>query len=354
MLRIHSEPFGMLPDGRQVNRHVVTNRIGAQVSVIDYGAIVTSIIVPDGCGRLGEVTLGYTDLREYLDDKYYFGAVIGRFANRIAQGRFLLDGVRYVLAQNDGLNHLHGGWCGFGKTLWKSRHVNDSDFDCLQLLLESPEGDGGYPGALQVRVQYTFDDACRLRVDYDAVTTKPTVLNLTQHSYFNLAGSGSILDHELELKAGRFTPIDATSIPTGEIRNVEGTPFDFRCPTAIGARIDTVDEQIRLAHGYDHNFVLDGASGVLKWVATLSCSRSQRVLRVLTTEPGLQLYSGNSLPKCRSITRGGERFGYREGLCLETPHFPDSPNRAKFPSTRLEPGQSFHSTTVFEFTTIHN
>lgn len=338
-----------MPDGRGVERHVLTNSCGASISVIDYGAIVTSIIVPDRSGLLGEVTLGFADLAGYLRDTCFLGAVVGRYANRIAGGQFELLGKRYQLPKNNGPNHLHGGPEGFYAALWKSQWTGSGDSQALKLSIESPDGAAGYPGALQVSVRYAFDDENRLTVDYEAVTTAPTVINLTQHSYFNLAGQGSILDHELQVEAARYTPTDATSIPTGELRDVAGTAFDFRRPMALGARIEAPDEQLQLGAGYDHNFVLDGEPGQLRRACTLYCPRSGRRLSLRTTEPGMQLYSGNFLPKDGSVSRGKQSFGYREGLCLETQHFPDSPNRPEFPSTRLDPGQRFHSSTVFEF-----
>jgi aldose 1-epimerase len=347
----YSKPYGVMPDGRSVERHVLTNRRGASVSVIDYGAIVTSIVVPDRQGKLGDVTLGYDDLAGYLADTYFLGAIVGRYANRIAKGQFELLGKRYQLPLNNGANHLHGGPEGFFAALWKSRWLSNGAGQILCMTLESPDGAAGYPGALSVTVRYAFDDDCRLSVQYEATTTAPTVVNLTQHSYFNLAGQGSILDHELQIEAARYTPTDAGAIPTGELRPVAGTAFDFTRPMPIGARIDVPDEQLRMAGGYDHNFVLDGGKRALRRVSTLRSPASGRTLSVHTTEPGMQFYSGNFLPKDRSVARGTSRWGYREGLCLETQHFPDSPNRPEFPSTRLDPGQQFQSTTVFEFGT---
>lgn len=347
--RFYSEPFGVMPDGRSVQRHVFVNRTGATVSVIDYGAIVTSIVVPDQNRELGEVTLGYDDLEGYLKDTYFLGAVVGRYANRIAGGRFELAGKHYQLPLNNGPNHLHGGPEGFYAALWQSQWETNGEQPVLHLSLESPDGAAGYPGALQVSVRYSFDDACCLSVQYEAVSTAPTVINLTQHSYFNLAGQGSILDHELQIDAARYTPTDATSIPTGELRDVTGTAFDFRRPLPLGARVDAEEEQLKLAGGYDHNFVLEGQAGHLRRAATLYCPRNGRRLTVTTTEPGMQLYSGNFLPRDASVRRGQQSFGYREGLCLETQHFPDSPNRPEFPSTRLDPGQRFRSRTEFAF-----
>ncbi len=347
--RFYSEPFGVMPDGRSVSRHVLTNRWGASVSVIDYGAIITSIVVPDQTGQLGEVTLGFDELAGYLRDTCFLGAVVGRYANRIAGGQFELLGKRYHLPLNNGTNHLHGGPEGFYAALWKSRWIGSEDSQALYLSLESPDGAAGYPGALQVFVRYGFDDDCRLSVAYEAVTTAPTIINLTQHTYFNLAGQGSILDHELQIEAERYTPTDASSIPTGQLCDVEGTAFDFRRSLPLGARIEEPEEQLRLAGGYDHNFVLNGEPGQLRQAAVLYCPKSGRRLLVRTTEPGIQLYSGNFLPTDRSVSRGPTSYGYREGLCLETQHFPDSPNRPEFPSTRLDPGQPYQSSTVFEF-----
>ncbi|HEY5959299.1 MAG TPA: aldose epimerase family protein [Polyangiaceae bacterium] len=348
----YSEAYGVMPDGRSVERHVMTNRRGASVSVIDYGAIVTSIVVPDGNGQLGEVTLGLDALTGYLRDTYFLGAVVGRYANRIAKGEFELLGKRYQLPLNNGANHLHGGPEGFFAALWKSHWFTSGEVPVLCMTLESPDGAAGYPGAMQVSVRYAFDDDCRLSVEYEAVTTAPTVINLTQHSYFNLAGRGTILDHELQIDAESFTPTDAGSIPTGELRAVNGTAFDFRRSMSIGSRIEAPDEQLRMAGGYDHNFVLDGEAGQHRQAARLRCAASGRQLVVRTTEPGMQFYSGNFLPKDHSVVRGATRFGYREGLCLETQHYPDSPNRPQFPSTRLDPGQRFQSTTLFEFSTF--
>jgi aldose 1-epimerase len=348
-ISITSEPFGVLGDGRVVKRHRLSNRRGASVSVIDYGAIITSICVPDGRGELGEVALGYDRLEQYVEDTYFIGAVVGRFANRIARGTFELDGVRYVLPRNNGPNHLHGGPDGFYRHVFETDVSSEDSTPELRCRMTSPDGHEGYPGELQVLVRYRFDDDCRLTVTYEATTTKATVVNLTQHSYFNLAGAGSILDHELRLCAARFTPTDATSIPTGELASVDGTPFDFRESHAIGSRIAESHPQLLLGRGYDHNYVLDGNRGTLRQAATLRCARSGRTLDVLTTEPGIQFYSGNFLPEVGVPGRSSERFRYREGLCLETQTFPDAPNQPHFPSARLDPGRRYTSTTVFHF-----
>jgi aldose 1-epimerase len=349
MSRSRSEVFDVMKDGHAVRRHVLTNCHGASVSVIDFGAIITSIIVPDAEGRLGEVTLGHDTLAGYLRDTTFLGAIVGRYANRIAHGNLELLGTRYHLPLNDGGNHLHGGPNGFYRALWRSQWLGTGDDQTLELSLVSPSGDAGYPGELQVFVRYSFDDNCRLSVEYEAATSATTVINLTQHSYFNLACGGSILDHEIQVEADFFTPTDATMIPTGEIRSVAGTPFDFREPHRLGSRIGLEDQQLVMAGGYDHNFVLRGATGELRRVASVYEPKSGRRMRVLTTEPGMHLYTGNFLPSDGSIARGSMTYGYREGFCLETQHFPDSPNHQDFPSTRLDPGQRFHSKTIFEF-----
>jgi aldose 1-epimerase len=319
------------------------------VTVIDYGAIVTSVRVPDEHGEIGEVVLGYDTLEQYVTDTYFIGAVVGRFANRIARGTFTLDGIEYVLPQNNGPNHLHGGPDGFHRHVFESDVLTGEAGPELRCRLTSPDGHEGYPGELQVTVRYRFDAECRLTVTYEATTTKPTIVNLTQHSYFNLAGVGTVVDHDLTLHASRFTPTDATAIPTGELARVEGTPFDFREPHAIGDRITSAHPQILLGKGYDHNFVLDGDRGTLRRAASLSCARSGRTLDVFTTEPGIQVYSGNFLPDTGVPGRGGRRFHYREGLCLETQTFPDAPNQPHFPSARLDPNRRHSSATAFQF-----
>lgn len=347
--RYHHEPFGLLPDGRRVGLHRLTNCHGASVSIIDFGAIVTSIVVPDGDGRLSDVVLGYDGLEGYRSDTYFIGAVVGRYANRIAEGRLIIDGVNHSLPQNNGKNHLHGGPEGFYRSLFSSEPFEDADGAGVSLTYVSPDGEAGYPGELSTRVTYRFDDTMSLTVEYRAETTKTTVVNLAQHSYFNLAGAGSILDHELRLLAFEYTPTDAESIPTGELRKVDGTPFDFRTAKRIGDRIDAADEQLQLAGGYDHNWVVAGTPGELRLAAELTCKASGRRMTLRTTEPGIQFYAGNCLPRDRSVLKAGTSFGWREGLCLETQHFPDSPNQPDFPSTLLQPGETFRSTTKLSF-----
>jgi aldose 1-epimerase len=339
------EPFGVLPDGREVFRFGLRNA-RMTVGFISYGGTITSIRVPDREGRVAEVTLGHDTLAGYVDDTRWFGALVGRYANRIAGGRFSLDGRDYALERNDGPNHLHGGSGGFHRALWDVEPRDSDAGACAQLRCTSPAGDGGYPGSLTVRVTYTLTDEDSLIIDYHAITDAPTPVNLTQHSYFNLAGAGvgDILDHELWLNARAFTPIDPTLIPTGEIRGVEGTPLDFTTPARIGSRIDEADEQLARCGGYDHNFVLERqGEGELSFAARLQDPRSGRTLIVLTTEPGLQLYSGNALETAAGV------YGRRSGLTLETQHFPDSPNHPAFPDTILRPGQDFSSRTIYAF-----
>lgn len=340
-----------MPDGREVGLHRLTNRHGASVCLIDYGAIVTSIVVPDGRGNLGDVVLGFDALEGYLADTCFLGAVVGRYANRIADGDLVIEGRRYTLPQNNGTNHLHGGPNGYYRACFAAAPFEDEEVSGVLFTHVSPEGDAGYPGELSLEVLYRFDDEARLSVDYTARTTRTTVVNLTQHSYFNLAGSGTILDHELVIEASRFTPTDERAIPTGELRSVEGTPFDFRKAKRIGRDIEQTDEQLRLGGGFDHNWVLDGRPGELRRAAQLSEAGTRRRLTIDTTEPGIQFYSGNFLPRDRSIQKAGQGFGWREGLCLETQHFPDSPHRPEFPSTLLRPGEVYKSKTSFAFST---
>jgi aldose 1-epimerase len=307
--------------------------------------------VPDRRGNIEDVALGYDSLDGYLHDTSYFGGSIGRYANRIGGGEFTLNGTTYKLEKNDNGNHLHGGVRGFDKVLWTAKDVSASDTAALQFTYLSKDGDGGYPGNLTAKVTYTLTDKNELKIDYEAKSDKDTIINLTNHTYFNLAGQGSgdILQHQLQLHAGRFTPIDRTLIPTGEIRSVKGTPFDFSVPTAIGARISQNDEQLKFGLGYDHNFVLDsGGSQSPALAGSVYEPVSGRVLEVWTTEPGIQFYSGNML-KGASEGKAGNRYPQRSGFCLETQHFPDSPNKPNFPTTVLKAGAEFRSTTVYRF-----
>jgi aldose 1-epimerase len=352
--------FGTLPDGREVSLFTLCNAAGLEVRLIDYGGIVLSIMAPDRDGNFGDITLGYDDLDGYLTETPYFGALIGRYGNRIAGGRFTLDGVEYVLATNNGPNHLHGGDVGFDKVLWNAEPIETDAGVGVALTYESADGEEGYPGNLSVAVDYLLTDDNELVIEYHATTDKATPVNLTNHTYFNLASMGDILDHELMIAADRYTPVDDTLIPTGEVAAVAGTPFDFTVRTAIGARIGDENEQLARGGGYDHNFVLnrpdDGASisaggdlAALVLAARVVDPGSGRALEVETTEPGLQFYSGNFLDG--SIHgKGGQVYEHRTGFCLETQHFPDSPNQPGFPSTILHPGEEYHSRTIYRFT----
>jgi aldose 1-epimerase len=349
--RVTRAPFGQLPDGRRVELFTLTNAHGIEVRAMTYGAIITSIQTPDRSGKRADVVLGFDSLQGYVAGSPYFGAVVGRYANRIAGGQFTLDGTTYHLARNNGPNSLHGGNRGFDKVLWSGEPFENDSAVGVTFRYESPEGEEGYPGAVSVRVTYTLTAADELIFDYEATTTKATPINLSQHTYWNLHGDGrsDILDHVLTLNASAFTPVDATLIPTGRLAAVAGTPFDFRRATAIGARIETPNDQLRFGQGYDHNWVIDrDTAGTLVHVARLEDPGSGRVLDISTTEPGVQFYSGNFLDG--TITgKGGQRYGHRAALCLETQHFPDSPNHASFPSTVLRPGQRYQSRTVVRF-----
>lgn len=342
--------FGTTADGVAVDVYTLRNASGLEVRVTNYGGIIVSLKTPDGGGRMADIVLGFDSLAPYEAGSPYFGSIIGRYGNRIAGGRFELDGETYTLATNNGPNHLHGGVRGFDKVVWDAEPFDNEADRGLNLRYTSAAGEEGYPGTFEATVTYTLTDAGELIVDYVATTDAATPVNLTQHSYFNLAGAGSgdILDHELMIVASAITPVDSTLIPTGEIAAVEGTPFDFRAPTPIGARIDDDDPQLRNGRGYDHNFVLDGTGAGLALAARVSDPVSGRTLDVLTTEPGVQFYTGNFLDG--TITGKESRvYGHRGGFCLETQHFPDSPNQPSFPSTILRPGEEYRTRTVFVF-----
>jgi len=345
---VTSAGYGRTADGAGVTEYTLRNGNGVEVRAIDYGAIITSIKAPDRSGALADVVLGFDSLAGYLEQPPYFGAVVGRYGNRIAKGQFTLDGRVYTLAKNNGPNHLHGGVRGFDKVLWQAAPSETGAV--VTFLRISPDGEEGYPGVLQARVTYMLTDANELVVEYRATTDKPTPVNLTQHTYFNLAGEGSgdILGHELTIHADRYTPVDATLIPTGELAPVQGTPFDFRKATPIGARINGTHEQLAYGKGYDHNWVLNRIASALVPAARLVDPKSGRTLEVATTEPGMQFYSGNFLDGTVR-GKGGHVYGRRTGLCLETQHFPDSPNQPAFPSTILRPGGTYWSKTVFTF-----
>ena len=347
---VRSDPFGTTPDGRAVELFTLTNAHGIEVRAMTYGATIVSIKTPDRDGHLGDIALGFDSLSGYLTESPYFGAVVGRYGNRIAKGRFTLDGTIYHLATNNGPNHLHGGVKGFDKEVWTGVPFQSDSGVGVAFSYTSPDGEEGYPGTLSAHVRYTLTNDDQLVVNYEATTDKATPLNLTQHTYFNLTGNASrdILDHEIQIDADSMTPVDSTLIPTGVIAPVEGTPFDFRTPTAIGARIGQDNEQLKFAGGYDHNFVLRRSGPGLVPAAHVVDPTSGRTLDVLTTQPGLQFYSGNFLDGTIK-GKGGQVYGHRFGFCLETQHYPDSPNHPNFPSTILRPGEEYQSTTVFRF-----
>lgn len=348
--RITRQPFGVTKDGKSVELFTLRNKNGMEARITNYGGIVVSLLVPDRNGKPGDVVLGYDTLDDYIADNPYFGALIGRYGNRIANARFTLDGVEHVLAANDGPNHLHGGLKGFDKVVWEAEEGSGKDGPALHLTYASPDGEEGYPGALLVNVRYTLTDANELKIEYSAVSDKPTVANLTHHSYFNLAGegSGTILDHILMIDADNITPVGPGLIPTGELKPVEGTPLDFQKPTRIGERIAMNDDQLKLAGGYDHNWVLNKSTDALTLAARVEEPSSGRIMEVLTTEPALQFYSGNFLTG-KNIGKKGHAYVYRSGFCLESQHYPDSPNRPEFPSTVLDPGKKYSSVTVYRF-----
>jgi len=346
--RVTHAEFGKLPGGQTVDQFTLTNANGMEVKALSFGCIITSIRVPDRNGKFDDVVLGYDNMDGYARNPSHFGAVIGRYANRIAGAQFTLDGKDYPLAANNRPNHIHGGVNGFDKKVWEAKEVRSANGVGVAFSYKSADGEEGYPGNLSATVTYTLTDANELIVEYQATTNKATPINLTQHSYFNLAGAGArdVLDHELTLNADGFTPSDAALIPTGVIAPVEGTPFDFRKPTKIGARINDSNEQLRLGNGYDHNFVINRQGPGLVQAARVFEPTSGRVLTLSTSEPGVQLYTANTL---NATGKGGLVYGLRGAFCLETQHFPDSPNKPQFPSTILRPGQQFSSKTVFAF-----
>jgi aldose 1-epimerase len=348
--KVTRQPFGTTKDGKSVDLFTLRNKNGMEARITNYGGIVVSLLVPDRNGKPGDVVLGYDKLDDYIADNPYFGALIGRYGNRIGNARFTLNGVEHVLAANDGPNHLHGGLKGFDKVVWEAEVGPGKGGSALHLKYVSPDGEEGYPGTLAVNVLYTLTDANELKIEYSAVSDKPTVVNLTHHSYFNLAGegSGTILDHILTIDADKCTPVGPGLIPTGELKPVEGTPLDFQKPTRIGERIAMNDEQLKLAGGYDHNWVLNKSTNALTLAARVEEPSSGRIMEVLTTEPALQFYSGNFLTG-KNIGKKGHPYVYRSGFCLETQHYPDSPNKPEFPSTVLDPGKKYSSMTVYRF-----
>ncbi len=343
--------FGKTPDGQPVDLYVLTAKGGAEACITNYGGAVVSLKVPDRNGKLADVVLGYDNADGYVNDKSFFGALVGRYGNRIGHAQFALDGKTYTLAKNNGENSLHGGIKGFNKAVWTAKIIPAKDGQSLELSYLSKDGEEGFPGNLKVSVVYTLTDSNALRITYSAISDKKTVVNLTNHSYFNLAGQGSgdILGHLLIIQADKFTPVDAGLIPTGEFRDVAATPFDFRKELAIGARIDQDEEQLKLGGGYDHNFVLQRSNDPEESLAARVLEPvSGRVLEVWTTEPGVQFYTGNFLDG-KTIGKGGVTYPRRSAFCLETQHFPDSPNQPKFPSVVLNPGERYHTITTYKF-----
>jgi aldose 1-epimerase len=347
---ITSQPFGEIKNGTKVDLYTLTNDNGMTVKITNYGGIITSIIVPDKNGQFSDVALGYDRLEGYLEKTPYFGAIVGRYGNRIGNGQFVIDGTTYNLPKNNGPNALHGGLVGFDKVAWETKELKENGTVGLELKYTAADMEEGYPGQLDVTVTYTLTNDNELEINYTATTTKPTHVNLTNHSYFNLKDGGAtpMLDHKITLNAHSITPVDKTLIPNGDLMPVEGTPFDFRRPFVIGERIDADFEQIRFGGGYDHNFVLNGQSGEMKTVATVAEETSGRVMEVFTTEPGVQFYTANFLDG--SITgKNGHVYNKRHGFCLETQHFPDSPNKPNFPTTLLKPDEKYNTSTIFKF-----
>jgi aldose 1-epimerase len=343
--------FGQTPDGTPVDLYILrdgTSKTSAEAAICTYGGIVVWLKVPDRNGQMGDVVLGYDNLAGYLKESPYFGALIGRYGNRIAKGKFKLDGKEYTLATNNGPNALHGGLKGFDKVVWKASILARPSGPALQLRYTSKDGEEGYPGNLNVTAVYSLTDDNALKLEYTATTDKDTIVNLTHHSYFNLAGKGDILGHEVMIPADTFTPVDSTLIPTGELQPVGGTPFDFRKPTAIGARINQDDAQLKAGGGYDHNWVINKKLGDLTIMARVYEPTSGRVMEVSSTEPGLQFYSGNFLDG-KITGKGGWNYKFRNGLCMEPQHYPDSPNQPNFPSVVLKPGEVYKSTIIYRF-----
>ena len=344
MLTVQNEPFGQTEAGEEVIQYSLRNRSGMKVGLLNFGAIITSVEVPDRDGKLANVVLNFPDIAGYQENNPYFGGACGRFANRIAKGKFSLDGTEYSLFLNNGPNTLHGGQVGFMKKVWKAAPFQNDDATGVKFTYVSPDGEEGYPGELKSVVTYSLTDANELKIDYQATTDKPTVINLTNHAYWNLAGAGSglIVDHDLTLACSQFLPVDETGIPSGELASVAGTCMDFLKPEKIGTRIT---EPVNGAGGYDHCYVVDGTAGELRPAAKIVEPTSGRVMEILTTEPGIQFYTGNFL-EGTPATGNAPKHG---AFCLETQHFPDSPNRPEFPTTRLNPGETYRHTTVHKF-----
>ncbi|MEK9612701.1 MAG: aldose epimerase family protein [Flavobacteriaceae bacterium] len=352
-VNIEKTTFGVTKDKKSVEKYRLSNINGMAVEIITYGGIITSIQVPNREGKETEVTLGFNSLNDYEEGSPYFGALVGRYANRIAGGAFRLDGIDYTLAQNNGANHLHGGIQGFDKVIWDAEAKKSKDQVELKLFRLSPDGEEGYPGDLQVEVTYTLTQDNEIVVDYFATTSQKTIINLTQHTYFNLSGNptSSILDHKLKLNADAYLPVDKTLIPLGEIHSVKDTPFDFRAFKLIGKDIDDKEEQIKRGLGYDHCWVVNNPNTGVREVASAQHPDSGIVLDIASDQPGVQFYSGNFLDGTLPARSDDQFYNYRSGFCLETQHFPDSPNQPEFPSVVLLPGQNYKTQTVFRFST---
>lgn len=352
-MNLQQQPYGATNSGGYADLFTLTNNQGISVALTNYGGIITTLHTPNRDGQPGDIVLGYDKLEEYVAHNPFFGCLVGRFGNRLGGAKFTLNGQTYTLAANNGQNHLHGGRVGFDKVLWAAEPFSTPTNIGVKLTYTSPDGEEGYPGNLAVTVYYTLNNNNEFQIDYNATTDKTTIINLTNHSYFNLAGEGDILNHIVQFNADFFTPLDSQQIPTGEIRSVAGTPFDFRTPTTIGARIDRQDEQLQIGKGgYDLNYVINNyainsTAGELRRAALVTEPNSGRILEVLTTQPGMQFYTSNVLPDM--IGKGGQEYHKRSGFCLETQHFPDSPHHPNFPSTILEPGQHYQETTIWKF-----
>lgn len=348
-MKITKAPFGELKDGTKVDLYTMLNDNGMVVQITNYGGIITSIKVPDKNGAIEEVTLGYDNLDSYVKRNPFFGTLVGRYGNRIANGEFTIDGTKYPLVKNNGPNHLHGGTIGFDKVVWEAKEISEADVVGIELEYFSKDMEEGYPGNLQTKVVYTLNNENELKIDYWAETDKATHVNLTNHAYFNLK-DGGVTDHTghiMQINAGFITPVDETLIPTGELMPVENTPFDFRQPKTIGEGIDAEHEQIQFGGGFDHNFVINGEAGGLRLCAKVTEPATGRVMQVLTTEPGVQFYTGNFLGSITGID--GKVYNKRHGFCLETQHYPNSPNQPEFPSTLLSLGETYRTATVFKF-----
>jgi aldose 1-epimerase len=348
--KIEQRPFGTA-DGKPITLYTLKNKAGMEVTISTYGGAVTSIKVPDRNNAFADVALGFDNVAPYISTTSYFGALIGRYGNRIGKAKFQLDGQVYEIPANENGNALHGGTIGYNKRIWNAKDASTPKAAVLELHYLSPDGEMGFPGNLDVTVRYTVDEKNGLQIEYNATTDKPTVLNLTNHTYFNLAGAGSesVLKHRITIRAEHFTPVDGSLIPTGVVQSVEGTPFDFRRGNVIGSRIDADNAQLKLGKGYDHNFVLDSPVSLAQWVVKVEEPNSGRVMEVYTDQPGVQFYTGNFLDG--SALGIGGAYKFRSAICLETQHFPDSPNHPNFPNTILRPGETYHSVTIYRFKT---